>query len=394
MSFNKKLQSSYIIETKPAGCLGLKPNTLKKLKSITGHIGLLATLVIYTFIGGIIFRQIELPSEQIKLDGLKADLLQKRQELLNNINATSSEWEVEYLQPYEKAVESATRAGLSMEPFKLGEEPCFADRWSILQAVFFASTILTTIGYGNVFPSTFLGRIFCILFALIGIPLTLTVIADYGKLFAKGVSALAKKSRTKMPSCLNSCMPANQAGKNTLGALGAVLLLFIYLACGAGIFKLWENEWSLFEAFYFCFVTMTTIGFGDVVPTKPNYMLFCTGYILIGLALTSTIIELVRMQYADSWKKLQSLSGPLADTLRKLGEQAGGDMSALQHDLKRVFQVISMPRRRKSGVENREIKDSEWEAAVEAILRDIANSKAKPEPRKSIVQIIIYESSV
>lgn len=57
-----------------------------------------------------------------------------------------------------------------------------------------------------------------------------------------------------------------------------------------------------------------------------------------------------------------------------------------------------MPRRRKSGAENRDIKDSEWEAAVEAILRDIASSKAqpeaKPEPRKSIVQIIIYESSV
>lgn len=38
---------------------------------------------------------------------------------------------------------------------------------------------------------------------------------------------------------------------------------------------------------------------------KPNYMLLCTLYILIGLALTSTIIELVRRQYATSWAKLQ-----------------------------------------------------------------------------------------
>lgn len=34
-------------------------------------------------------------------------------------------------------------------------------------------------------------------------------------------------------------------------------------------------------------------------------MLLCTLYILIGLALTSTIIELVRRQYATSWAKLQ-----------------------------------------------------------------------------------------
>lgn len=40
-------------------------------------------------------------------------------------------------------------------------------------------------------------------------------------------------------------------------------------------------------------------------PDKPSYMLWCTLYILVGLALTSTIIELVRRQYAQSWQKLQ-----------------------------------------------------------------------------------------
>lgn len=67
---------------------------------------------------------------------------------------------------------------------------------------------------------------------------------------------------------------------------------------------------------------------------KPKYTLLCTLYILVGLALTGTIIELVRRQYAQSWRRLQRLSGPLAEALRKLGEQAGGDMSALHSDLR------------------------------------------------------------
>lgn len=57
---------------------------------------------------------------------------------------------------------------------------------------------------------------------------------------------------------------------------------------------------------------------------KTTYMLLCTIYIMVGLALTSTAIELVRIQYADSWKKmrelssrLQGLSGPLAESLKK-----------------------------------------------------------------------------
>lgn len=63
-------------------------------------------------------------------------------------------------------------------------------------------------------------------------------------------------------------------------------------------------------------------------------MLLCTLYILVGLALTGTIIELVRRRYAQSWRRLQALSGPFAESLRRLGEQAGGDMSAFHSDLR------------------------------------------------------------
>lgn len=71
-------------------------------------------------------------------------------------------------------------------------------------------------------------------------------------------------------------------------------------------------------------------------------MLLCTLYILIGLALTSTIIELVRRQYARSWQQLRALSGPLADTLRRLGDAGRGvDVSALHNDLRKVLTIVS-----------------------------------------------------
>ena len=54
---------------------------------------------------------------------------------------------------------------------------------------------------------------------------------------------------------------------NMRTAGGALLLLFLFLSFGAYFISYLENI-SFFDAFYFCFVTMTTIGFGDIVPGK------------------------------------------------------------------------------------------------------------------------------
>ena len=62
---------------------------------------------------------------------------------------------------------------------------------------------------------------------------------------------------------------------------------------------------------------------------KSGYMLVCTVYILVGMTVFTTIIEIVRRQYAESWRKMQELRAQiqaqlkLADHLRKLGEAGG-----------------------------------------------------------------------
>ncbi|GAB0093381.1 TWiK family of potassium channels protein 7 [Sergentomyia squamirostris] len=379
------------------------------VKKTLSHIGLLVSLAIYCGVGGIVIRELELPAERARVAELRDIVREKRHHFLtvvaNNTDVRNLERLISVeLAKYEISVQEAVQGGLVISVDD--DFPADEEKWSVMQAVFFSSTVITTIGYGNIVPVTTSGRIFCMCFALIGIPLTLTVIADWGRLFATAVSTIAKN----LPSMPKWCRAKGTKGiedddfskKRWLYALSAVGFLAFYLAAGAALLIQWEDDWTFFDGFYFCFITMTTIGFGDIVPEKPNYMLLCTLYILVGLALTSTIIELVRRQYAQSWQKLQALSGPLADTLRRLGASGGAggiDVSALQNDLKRVL-TVSMPRRHGfSGPSSDGTDDEQEMAALElitnAILQEVkeaAQQAHKQHPK--VVQIVIYESSV
>ncbi len=44
-----------------------------------------------------------------------------------------------------------------------------------------------------------------------------------------------------------------------------LIMIFLFLFGGAVIFSDWE-EWALGPSLYFCFITLTTIGFGDMTP--------------------------------------------------------------------------------------------------------------------------------
>ncbi|XP_058063236.1 TWiK family of potassium channels protein 7 [Anopheles bellator] len=369
-----------------------------RIKKVLSHFGLLVSLGIYCGVGGYIFQKFELPAELARTHRLRTSLVRHRQEfiysIVNHTDVRNLErlFELE-LEQYERVVQDAAQGGIQIDA---GQNfPVAVEKWSLLQAVFFASTVITTIGYGNIVPVTDGGRVFCLLFALIGIPFTLTVIADWGRLFAGAVSTLVKNFPAIPLARFCPDTGFKLSERKWLYAVGAVGFLGIYLAAGTGLLLLWEDDWSFFDGYYFCFITMTTIGFGDLVPSKPNYMLLCTLYILVGLALTSTIIELVRRQYAQSWHKLQALSGPLADTLRRLGESAGTgiDVTALHNDLRRVLTVVSMPRRH--GNKKAQAKEmAALEAITNAILQDIKEKSECKEGPAPVLQIVIYESSV
>ncbi|CAN8017573.1 unnamed protein product [Ixodes persulcatus] len=80
------------------------------------------------------------------------------------------------------------------------------------------------------------------------------------------------------------------------------------MTLGAFGFSLWEG-WSFFEAFYFVFVSMSTIGFGDYVPKHPMFMMVTFVYLLFGLALTSMCINVIQEKLSATFQKARDHIG-------------------------------------------------------------------------------------
>ncbi|CAG0916815.1 unnamed protein product [Notodromas monacha] len=281
------------------------------------------------------------------------------------------------------------------------EEPRY--HWNFVQSVFFASTVITSIGYGNIAPKTTEGRVFCIIFALIGIPLTLTALTDLGRMLATSAASLYKRIRARFAWVRRVTIGhGTEAGTSiatkSLYVLAGLSMLTLYIAFGGMLFMLLER-WSFFESFYFCFITMTTIGLGDLVPGNTTYTLFCTLYIFLGLALTSTTIELVRRQYAESWERMKmlsgrlaELSGPLSDTLKRLGEQAhrrGGDMTNVDMSLLKELREL-----RKAVAITKMEMETGCALSDQSFSDNFDFDPPPPPPPRPKVVWIIYETNV
>ncbi len=90
-----------------------------------------------------------------------------------------------------------------------------------------------------------------------------------------------------------------------------------YIIGGAILFERQEN-WGFFNSAYFCFITLTTIGFGDYVPQIDNHNSPISAavtplYLLFGIALLAMSFNLVQEEVINNVKSVARHLGIIKD---------------------------------------------------------------------------------
>ncbi|PVD32578.1 hypothetical protein C0Q70_08020 [Pomacea canaliculata] len=152
-------------------------------------------------------------------------------------------------------------------------------------------------GYGHSTPQTVGGKIFCMIYAISGIPLCIVMFQSVGERLNTFVTFLLKQIK----KCFK--MKNTEVSQTNL-ILIAINLSTIVLTTGAAAFSHYEG-WAYIDAFYYCFITLTTIGFGDFVALQqndmltkqPDYVAFSLIFILFGLTVISAAMNLLILRF-------------------------------------------------------------------------------------------------
>ncbi|XP_062858630.1 potassium channel subfamily K member 10a [Trichomycterus rosablanca] len=271
-----------VVASMEAGADGSALLSVMKWKTV---LAVFVVVVMYLVAGGLAFRALEQPFERNQKDTITAE---KAAFLHKHPCVTPEELEVLI-----KHSIDAFSAGVS----PIGDTTYNFSYWDLGSAFFFAGTVITTIGYGNIAPSTEGGKTFCILYAIFGIPLFGFLLAgvgdQLGTIFVKTIAKVEKMFRNK-----------NNQISQTKIRVGSTLLFIlagciVFVTIPAVIFKEIE-EWTALDAIYFVVITLTTVGIGDYVAGGNRAKEYYNWYkplvwfwILVGLAYFAAVLSMI-----------------------------------------------------------------------------------------------------
>ncbi|KAK3746967.1 hypothetical protein QZH41_002518 [Actinostola sp. cb2023] len=162
----------------------------------------------------------------------------------------------------------------------LEDDLSYADSFSL------CFQIGSTIGYGNFTPKTAGGQLFSVTMALCGIPVFFWLLKQLGEHMLNGQKLVITKIEAKLfkhgePRFLpEKCV--------FIAAIIACLIVVV----GAVIQQRDEN-WKFLHGVYCFVITLTTIGFGDLIPSHPTSVamqMFKLFYTYFGLCVMANII--------------------------------------------------------------------------------------------------------
>uniref|UniRef100_A0A915L3P6 Potassium channel domain-containing protein n=1 Tax=Romanomermis culicivorax TaxID=13658 RepID=A0A915L3P6_ROMCU len=265
----------------------------KALYHVSGvkHLCLIGLLIIYQFIGAAIFLFLEESAEETKEMEWEQAVARNRSKIVHLIvpHLFNSSPLLKYLTD-DETIDVYQFLGETLKGYEKILGVKYTDqkiKWDFWNAMLYAGTICTTIVL-SILENT--GKL-------------LTVILKYPWLVVKMICRRLSSHCSGLTK--EQIKELDEEDKRNLSIFDlpipvAIFVVISWILISSATFCFFE-KWDYFTAFYFFFISLTTIGLGDIIPQEPKILLMMFMLIIIGLSLVSMCINLIQSHLEQSY---------------------------------------------------------------------------------------------
>ncbi|CAI5448552.1 unnamed protein product [Caenorhabditis angaria] len=374
----------------------------------------LAFTMVYMLIGAIIFYFLESGEAESQARNEEYNYRRERRLLFLRLEEILHDAATKQRPNRKRALEEA------MDNFerKLNFSVKNESQWTFMSAMYFAGTLFTTIGYGDIACSTTAGRIATVIYSCVGIPFMLITLNDLGKFLYNNINGCVKgfEDFTTYLGAFRVCTFRRNHGN--LGKIDELATLeeelgsernasdydeiedeeeramprmSVKVALGitigwiffcSSLFKLWE-DWTYAESCYFMFISLSTIGLGDISVARRDMMVLCFVFVIVGLSLVSMTINVIQVALEDFYvNMMMKLIIEYQEKLAAGGDQMGASVGMMRmwgnNKTAKFLMPLLSKDKKKMAMEKVEVKAKNNGMEVPTILTDLDEKSGMP----------------
>jgi len=216
------------------------------------------------------------------------------------------------------------------------------ERWSYIDCLYFATLTFTTIGYGDVSPTTDGGLLFTVFFSLYGVFILGYFAGLAGEKFVDYQNSRREKMRNSARRQMTAMFEEQEDGEERKNTRHVVLnLIFdairiqiplVTILLGVGIsYGTIVEHWTFIESLYFTVLTFSTVGYGDFAPTEQWVRLACVIFLPLCAFIFCDMIARIASAYMGfkiHQEEEEFLNRQLTQTdLERMDADQNGDVS-------------------------------------------------------------------
>ena len=206
--------------------------------------------------------------------------------------------------------------------------------WSTLDSCYFLMVTSTTVGYGDIVPTTRVSKLFTIFYAFIGMTIIITAISPVVDFLMSLIESAEHwivhqltvyKFIPPAVDTLDMSLSMEEVNAHISYSRRYLLALIapgLVMAIGVALGMTLVGDFDWVDAVYWMFASMTTIGYGDVAPTSKSGKLVAMAYLPLAVAALGQALSSVGM-IATRKRIREEDHGKVADLL--LLEASNGD---------------------------------------------------------------------